>query len=204
MLILISSHGTDCSSIKYVPFQLTIRLSTNILLNVMSLIEITIYGFKDSSVNLLTGSYVHPEDFLKRLRFVSFTRWPYSHPDLLVTHHCFSGSRWSPLTIYNIYLRILAASHCSLIKGTILNTARQHSGTDLEFVKKFTRPNFRVKEFYTLKTRQSRLFSPVINSKNASLSVIWPSFGSNWTKCVNSLIVMKKYYIEVCVNLQNM
>ena len=75
---------------------------------------------------------------------------------------------------------------------------------DLEFVKKFTRPNFRVKEFYTLKTRQSRLFSPVINSKNASLSVIWPSFGSNWTKCVNSLIVMKKYYIEVCVNLQNM
>ena len=129
MLILISSHGTDCSSIKYVPFQLTIRLSTNILLNLMSLIEITIYGFKDSSVNLLTGSYVHPEDFLKRLRFVSFTRWPYSHPDLLVTHHCFSGSRWSPLTIYNIYLRILAASHCSLIKGTILNTARQHSGT---------------------------------------------------------------------------
>ena len=44
--------------------------------------------------------------------------------------------------------------------------------SDLEFVKKFTRPNFPVKEFYTLKTRKSRLFLPAINSKNASLSVI--------------------------------
>ena len=48
---------------------------------------------------------------------------------------------------------------------------------DLEFVKKFTGPNFRVKEFYTLKTRKSRLFSPALNSEKASLSVIWPSFG---------------------------
>ena len=47
--------------------------------------------------------------------------------------------------------------------------------SDLEFVKKFTRPNFWAKEFYTLKT--SRLFLPAINGKNASLSVIWPSFG---------------------------
>ena len=31
---------------------------------------------------------------------------------------------------------------------------------DLEYVKKFTRPKFLVKEFYTLKTRKSRLFSP--------------------------------------------
>ena len=30
--------------------------------------------------------------------------------------------------------------------------------TDLKFVKKFTRPNFRAKEFYTLKMRKSRLF----------------------------------------------
>ena len=43
---------------------------------------------------------------------------------------------------------------------------------DLKFVKKITRPNFRVKEFYTLKTCKSRLFSPAINSENASLSVI--------------------------------
>ena len=49
---------------------------------------------------------------------------------------------------------------------------------DLEFVKKFTRPIFRTKEFYTLKMRKLRLFLPAINSKNASLSVIWPSFGS--------------------------
>ena len=44
--------------------------------------------------------------------------------------------------------------------------------SDLKFVKKFTRPNFRAKEFYTLKTRKSRLFSPAIHSENASLSVI--------------------------------
>ena len=49
--------------------------------------------------------------------------------------------------------------------------------SDLKFVKKFTRPSFRAKEFYTLKMRKSRLFSPAINSKNSSLSVIWPSFG---------------------------
>ena len=61
--------------------------------------------------------------------------------------------------------------------------------------KKFTRPNFRAKEFYTLKTPKSRLFSPPVNSKNASSSVIWPSFGSKWTKCVNSLTVMKEVYI---------
>ena len=50
-------------------------------------------------------------------------------------------------------------------------------GRDLEFVKKITRPNFGAKEFYTLKTRKSRLFLPAINSENASLLVIWPSFG---------------------------
>ena len=52
-----------------------------------------------------------------------------------------------------------------------------HTLSDLKFVKKFTRPNFRANEFYTLKMRKSRLFSPAINSKNSSLSVIWPSFG---------------------------
>ena len=76
--------------------------------------------------------------------------------------------------------------------------------SDLEFVKKFTRPNFQAKEFYTLKTRKSRLFSLAINSENASLSVIWPSFGYNRTQCVICLTVMKKVYIYVCVNLQNM
>ena len=48
---------------------------------------------------------------------------------------------------------------------------------DLKFVKKFTRPKFWAKEFYTLKMRKSILLSPAINSKNASLLVIWPSFG---------------------------
>ena len=54
-------------------------------------------------------------------------------------------------------------------KGTPSNCV---SLPDLEFVKKFTRPNFQAKEFYTLKTRKSRLFLPAINNKNASLSVI--------------------------------
>ena len=57
------------------------------------------------------------------------------------------------------------------------NNWQEWACTDLKFVKKFTRPNFRAKEFYTLKMRKSRLLSPAINSKNASLSVIWPSFG---------------------------
>ena len=60
---------------------------------------------------------------------------------------------------------------------TIFAPVAYHPWADLEFVKKFTGPNFRVKEFYTLKTRKSRLFSPALNSENASLSVIWPSFG---------------------------
>ena len=42
---------------------------------------------------------------------------------------------------------------------------------DLKFVKKFTRPNFRAKEFYTLKMCKSRLFSPPRNFENALLSV---------------------------------
>ena len=50
---------------------------------------------------------------------------------------------------------------------------------DLEFVKKFTRPNFCAKVFYTVKTRKLRLFSPAINSENASLIVIWPTFSQN-------------------------
>ena len=43
--------------------------------------------------------------------------------------------------------------------------------------KKLHDPIFCAKEFYTLKTRKSRLLSPAINSENVSLIVIWPSFG---------------------------
>ena len=87
-------------------------------------------------------------------------------------------------------------SHFSKITKFTKTTFRAHAGSrkmdvpptpthhtphnkhpDLKFVKKITRPNFRAKEFYTLKMRKSRLLSPAINSKNASLSVIWPSFG---------------------------
>ena len=50
---------------------------------------------------------------------------------------------------------------------------------DLEFVKKFTRPNFCAKVFYTVKTRKLRLFLPAINSENASLIVIRPTFSQN-------------------------
>ena len=76
----------------------------------------------------------------------------------------------------SIFDRLHLSSISVLVKFTILQK-NAHGYPDLEFVKKFTRPNFPVKEFYTLKTRKSRLFSPTINSKNTSLSVIWPSFG---------------------------
>ena len=59
----------------------------------------------------------------------------------------------------------------------VLDLAKGDIVADLEFVKKFTRPNFRAEKFYTLKMRKLRLFSPAINSENASLSVIWASFG---------------------------
>ena len=78
---------------------------------------------------------------------------------------------------------------------TLTLILQEADNIDLEFVKKFTRPNFRAKEFYTLKTPKLRLFSPPVNSKNASSSVIWPSFGSKSTKCVNSLTVVKEVYI---------
>ena len=44
------------------------------------------------------------------------------------------------------------------------STVNTYQDSDLEFVKTFTRPNFQAKEFYTLKLRKSRLFSPAINS----------------------------------------
>ena len=77
------------------------------------------------------------------------------------------GSLWGPKLFYYA------------INGRPLNIQLKTyiSDTDLKFVKKFTRPNFRGKELYTLKTRKSRLFLPAINSKNESLSVIWQSFG---------------------------
>ena len=67
--------------------------------------------------------------------------------------------------------------------------------TDLEFVKKFTRPNFRAKEFYTLKTRKLRLFLPAINSKNASLSVIWSK--------LNKMCKFFKFVAAVATNFKS-
>ena len=70
-----------------------------------------------------------------------------------------------------------------LLKGsgkfptTPFNVIMGNAKADLKFVKKFTRPNFRAKEFYRLKMRKSTLFLSAINSKNVSLSVIWPFFG---------------------------
>ena len=105
---------------------------------------------------------------------------------------------WGSLLKSHYIINRKLAKNTELGLDQILNTC-----SDLEFVKKFTPPNFWAEEFYTLKTRKSRLFSLAINSKNASLSVIWPSFGHNRTQCVIYLTVMKKVYIYVCVNLQN-
>ena len=93
---------------------------------------------------------------------------PYQEPKLI----------WN-LRHYKLLVHCLHCSHCSHRLGICKQIyTTQFSG-----------------EFYTLKTRKSRLFSPAINSENASLSVIWPSFDKNGTKCVNSLIVMMKIYI---------
>ena len=72
-------------------------------------------------------------------------------------------------------------SGCSLKKCFLSETFLQNTfcckfswwSTDLIFV---IRPNFRAKEFYTLKTSKSRLFLPTIKSINASLSLIWSFF----------------------------
>ena len=82
--------------------------------------------------------------------------------------------------IYRKSLRLSSAARSEM-------TVSRHRGqiyleSDLEFVKKFTRPNFHANECYTLKTRKTRLFLPAINSKNASLSVIWPIFLLKWNK----------------------
>ena len=80
--------------------------------------------------------------------------------------------------LLNIQLDKYRCLHSTILqKGTKIGFNFICLCADLKFVKKFTRPNFRAKEFYTMKMRKSRLFSPAINSKNSSLSVIWPSFG---------------------------
>ena len=57
----------------------------------------------------------------------------------------------------------LFCSACSISSSLVLRLdgVCQDSfiGTDLKFVKKFTRPNFRVKEFYTLKTHIESIFA---------------------------------------------
>ena len=42
--------------------------------------------------------------------------------------------------------------------------------------KKFTRPNFQAKEFYTLKTRKSRPFSPTNKQRKCTFLLIWSFF----------------------------
>ena len=102
-------------------------------------------------------------------------------------HYEFFSSQWNSIIEYlkphrqQLY-RLFFRGHFSIPKSIMRysnppTTVSKNVSTGLKFVKKFTRPNFRVKEFYTLKTRKSRLFSPAMNSKNASITVIWPSFG---------------------------
>ena len=74
--------------------------------------------------------------------------------------------------------------------------------------KKFRRPNFWAKEFYTLKTRKSRLFLPAINSENASLSVIWPfwlksnkmcKFFNSYEESLHLGLCKRAKYVRNCV-----
>ena len=79
------------------------------------------------------------------------------------------------LSAPSLLLSLLLSNCCRIVVVAWFSSSP--SWSDLEFVKKFTRPNFGAKEFYTLTTHKSRLFSPAINRENASLSVIWSFFG---------------------------
>ena len=70
--------------------------------------------------------------------------------------------------------------------------------------KKITRPNFRAKDFYTLKTRKSWLFSPALKQRKciiiSSLVLFWLKL--NKTCKFLYLTVMKKRLHLVCVCLK--
>ena len=74
------------------------------------------------------------------------------------------------LSAPSLLLSLLLSNCCRIVVVAWFSSSP--SWSDLEFVKKFTRPNFPAKEFYTLKMRKSRLFLPAVISEIASLSVI--------------------------------
>ena len=79
------------------------------------------------------------------------------------THPPHSAFTWTPQAV--IKATMLMILQIKMIACEILfEYEAVNVKSDLEFVKKFTRPNFRAKEFYTLKMRKSRQFLPAINS----------------------------------------
>ena len=161
---------------------------------------------------LCIGEFMVPQICLLSLVIfmINSIHWPFKLPSLnqnyiLTIQLILNRSNMKRLWIFGTFdckkqfylLELDPRKHPALSEYLKLEGRSTEGGykSDLEFVKKFTRPNFRAKEFYTLKTPKLRLFSPPVNSKNASSSVIWPSFGSKWTKCVNSLTVVKEVYI---------
>ena len=94
------------------------------------------------------------------------------------------ASRSVPICLVTLFLRLWTLPY-TLVRYNKMQKPRRNTYFETNIIvtqtwnlsKRFTRPNFRAKKFYTLKMRKWRLFSPAINSENASLSVIWASFG---------------------------
>ena len=102
------------------------------------------------------GQEISKCDLKNKLRFDADHSGEIDHEETIGIIECILDGKVTPETF-----------HCIVI--SIINMQTWNLSKNLH--------NFRAKEFYTLKTRKSRLFLPAINSKNASLSVIWPPFG---------------------------
>ena len=80
---------------------------------------------------------------------------------------------------------------------------------DLEFVKKFTQPNFRAKEFYTLKTHKSRLFLASNRQQKciiiSNLALFWLKlhkrckFFNNYEQSLHLGVCKPAKYVRNCI-----
>ena len=80
----------------------------------------------------------------------------------------------------------------------------KYTAPDLKFVKKFTRPNFRTREFYTLKMHKLQHFLPAIRQRNGINISDMVLFWLKLNKMCKFLNSYEESLHKVCVNLQNM
>ena len=142
----------------------------------------TTKGLRHPNVHTLLFSIVILGGFLPPLCFTSCS-WPNSGKISFSLGYDTSPKKGKKVNVKFLPGEVSPLHNMALVPGHLTAWAQVFHicflwlQSDLEFVKKFTRPNFRAKKFYTLKMRKWRLFSPAINSENVSLSVIWASFG---------------------------